>query len=262
MFTFLNSTIPSTEGMVNDSIQQLLDSLRTFSPEQIEQIKTISSNTLQQFSKEMTQESAYTFVMPVVCALVVLGIGFYFYKLLKQEIQGLTAKLKEQDVLLQTYALTLESFEHQLKKNESALSSLKMLPTSTPQKNESSNVSVASTNISSHRSEEKVVKRNNCMYADFFLDGGDAIVEQRDLSSKVSEGTFQIKIEDGASKAVYTVNQSKEKAILEDILNFTNFVTIQDIPASYSAIKVVKEGELVKAGANWKIVKKLEVKLI
>ena len=55
---------------------------------------------------------------------------------------------------------------------------------------------------------------------------------------------------------------AKQKAILEDVLSFTNFVNIKDIPASYSSIKVESEGELVKVGASWKIVKKMDVKLI
>lgn len=264
MFTFLKSTMPSVEGMVTDSLQQLGDSidLTSFSPNQIEQIKTISSNTLQQLSDEIHQESSTALIVPLICVLIVLGVGFYFYKRLNQDIKELRSKIKEQELLLQTYAITLESFESQLKNNESALSSLKMLPLNNQQKDDSANKKDNTSKTFSNQEKKKIVEQPSYLYADFYLDGTDALVEQRDLSSKVSDGTFQIRILEGTSKAVYTVNQSKEKAILEDLLNFTNFVDIQDIPASYSAIKVVNEGELMKTGASWKICKKLEVKLI
>lgn len=247
-------------GMAVDSTQQL-DSATAFSDTafsqyQIEQISEIAKNTFQQ---QVSDPLSCTIGIAIaVGAAVLVGVAcIYLLKRQQEGINSLEKKMQEDMEKIEILENMVQSQEKELDKICKNLTHSSPFYLANPQ-----NLDQRDSQVHSSKLAAKPIQRNIRMYADFYLNGDTSLVDHRDLSENPADGMFLIMMQGGGSKARYTVNQSKQKAILEDILNFTNFVNIKDFPATYSSIKVESEGELIKSGVSWKIVKKMDVKLI
>lgn len=265
MSIILSSLQSMPTGMTVDTIEQsretAVDSTNVFNAHQLEKISEVAQGTYQQ----LAETSSDSLAMYIAIGAVVLAVVVYLY--LKKMIQdsfkiedNKMAEMEKKIKILNKYVKDLETGLEELKKN-------RLLPPPSANNNqrnqqiEPQKPAVKPT-IAESRPAEKPVNRTISMYGDFYLDGDVPMVDNRDLSNNQADGMFVIMLQESATRARYTVNMAKQKAILEDVLSFTNFVNIKDIPASYSSIKVESEGELVKVGASWKIVKKMDVKLI
>lgn len=255
-------------GMTTDSIEQAnktsIDTTNVFNAHQIEKISEVAQNTYQQLS-ETSSDSLAMYI--AVGAVVLTGVVYLYLKKMILEnfkIEGnKMTEIEKKIKILNKYVKDLEKELEELKKNR-----ILPHPSTNIQNNDHRNQqsepqkSAAKPTVAESRPAPKPIDRTISMYGDFYLDGDIAMVDHRDLSSNQADGKFIIMLQESASRARYTVNMAKQKAILEDVLSFTDFVNMKDIPASYSSIKVESEGELVKVGASWKIVKKMDVKLI
>lgn len=257
MTAILSNLQCMSTGVPVDTISQnkeaVVDSTNVFTQHQIEKISEVAKSTCQQ----LTETSSDSLAMYTAIGAVVLVVVVYLYlKKMTQDcfkIEGNKMSDMEKRIkILNKYVKELETGLEELKKNR-----LLPPPSSNTQNNDKRNLQIAPPSPAG-----KTVDRIINMYGDFYLDGDIAMVDHRDLSNNQADGMFIVMLQESATKARYTVNMTKQKAILEDLLSFINFVNIKDIPASYSSIKIESEGELVKVGASWKIIKKMDVKLI
>lgn len=245
----------SITGMDVDSTQQkpgtaIITPEMEFSQLQIDQINKI-------VTQQVLDSPSYLIATGIaIIVAVMVGIAWVYIMKQKRRIKSLEKKLQENVEKTEIIENKSRNFEKKLEiiGNAHAYSSLSH--SVMPQQVQKDSY------IQPSNPAKKQEKCTINMYADFYLNGDTPMVDHRDLSDNPADGMFLIMVQDSSSKARYTVNQSKQKAIMEDLLNFSNFVNINDFPATYSSIKVESEGELVRNGASWKIIKKMNVKLI
>lgn len=243
----------------NDSIISVNDSV--FSQCQIEQIMQIAENKqLQGFEHYYYVVCIVAFFMAII-AVTLICIAFMCIKKLNKNCECNKKSLMDIAEKTVSFEQQITVLGAELKKYEKkyvSLSSVPPMQSAKTQKNEQ----VKPQEVVVINPTRKQIPRFVEKYADFYVEGDAILVDQRDLSDNHAEGMFLVKIQNGASRALYTVNTFKQKAILEDVLGFARYVNLREIPSTYSSVKVLNEGELVKSGASWKIVKKMDVKLL
>lgn len=281
MLSLLTTQIPAatdfaagdTTSIKVDTIS--VDSMLEASQHQIELMKQIAEKTV--LEHEFTPP-AYTLETIIAISAVLIGlVCIYLYKTQHDKITSLNRKLKEYSDKAEKLESKLGNLETDLKNTENYIRESEVkIKDQTPRKTDTqrkksdnvhktTNTSVslkasASTTALAASTVTKSVFRKK--YADFYIEDGDALVENRDLSDNPSDGKFIIMVDENSTKAQYTVNTSQQQAIFEDILNFQRFATIKEIPATYTSIRIERDGEVVKSAGIWKIVRKVELKFV
>lgn len=279
MITYLSTilqAVPMT-GTALDSVPPAVDSTAvimpsTLSEAQVETIRQIIDNTLE-------QQTNAPFLSPeliiAIAAVLVAGVAILFCKAQRDVITKLQAKINENAQKIETIEQSISTLSKDVQKIGSVQKTNATVQPKTG-KDSKPQIEQGKTDKKQNTPQQRQQVTNGNpatkaqtptrpvkkMYADFYMEDDAALVEHRDLSNNPTDGKFVILLEEGASKARYTVNTTQMQAIIEDILNFQKFVSTKEIPATYSSIKVESEGELTKTGGSWKIVKKMNVKFI
>lgn len=244
------ATQPQTDSTREDSLNQTTNSSAT------------NANVSYRIMKPLPQSSSAPSYWPFLALIVVimcLGVIIFIIKKTDRRLKGEIGKIRKE---LGGYKKKIEDMATA---KESICQRLDSLECS-KNKDYSKEPTVGNNNKcqDSHIANDRHSNNSQIIdnYADFFTDGGVAIVENRDLGNDKNNGNFIVRRKDGAQDAIYTINDNKIDSILQDISVLLPFVDeFQKIPNATS-IKVIKEGHLSRERNLWKVTKKLKIKLI
>lgn len=175
-------------------------------------------------------------------------------KKIETELDAMNNKISNQGVIIENLAAEIQH----LKSNSTSTVSTtirepKNVTTTTPEK-----VEKVVTPIEPEKKTSKVKK-----YAMFSQDAtGNMSILGRSLSDSPEGAWFEVEFAEGATSAIFTINNSCKGEMLADLSMLKRFVHDLTVTGKPKDIKVQKPGILIKEGNSWKIDTKLQIQLI